>query len=88
MNTQISHPTVGKARKAVGLPTGKRTGRNGKKYPAKITPDPGGKTVDLRAVFLLRAACRFDLYEAGELGLDDAFDPLVPALLSIAGERP
>jgi hypothetical protein len=36
--------------------------------------------IDPRLVFLLRAAARFDLVEAGELSLDQAFGGLLPAL--------
>src|SRR5262249_11974747 len=35
--------------------------------------------VDPRLAFLIRAAVRFDLVESGEMGLDEAFDGLVPA---------
>jgi hypothetical protein len=41
--------------------------------------------VDPRLAFLIRAAVRFDLVEAGELSLDEAFDGLVPAFQSIWG---
>lgn len=39
--------------------------------------------VDARLVFLIRAAVRFDLVEAGEFSLDEAFDGLMPALGAI-----
>lgn len=39
--------------------------------------------VDARLVFLLRAAARFDLFEAGEMTIDEAFDDLLPALDAI-----
>jgi hypothetical protein len=42
--------------------------------------------VDARLAFLLRASVRFDLIELGEMGLDEAFDGLVPAFHSIARE--
>ena len=39
--------------------------------------------VDARLVFLLRAAARFDLFEAGKMTIDEAFDDLLPALDAI-----
>lgn len=36
--------------------------------------------VDARLVFLIRAAVRFDLFEAGDMTIDEAFDGLMPAL--------
>jgi hypothetical protein len=43
--------------------------------------------VDPRLVFLLRAAARFELVEAGELCLDEAFDGLMSALCWEAGHE-
>jgi hypothetical protein len=40
----------------------------------------GVRRVDPRLVFLLRAAARFELVEAGELNLDEAFDGLMSSL--------
>jgi len=39
---------------------------------------------DPRAAFLLRAACRWDLYEVGEMDLDEAFDGLIGPFTAIA----
>ena len=39
---------------------------------------------DPRAAFLLRAACRWDLYEIGEMDLDEAFDGLIEPFMEIA----
>ena len=38
------------------------------------------QAVDPRLVFLLRASARWDLVDAGEMTLDEAFADLVPAL--------
>jgi hypothetical protein len=38
---------------------------------------------DPRLSFLLRAACRFDLVELGELELGEAFDGLIPSFEAI-----
>jgi hypothetical protein len=38
---------------------------------------------DARLVFLIRAAARYDLYEIGEIELDEAIAGLVPAFQSI-----
>ena len=39
---------------------------------------------DPRAVFLLRAACRWELLEVGEMDLDEAFDGLIEPFMAIA----
>jgi len=40
-------------------------------------------TVDPRLIFLLGASIRFDMVEAGELSLDEAFADLMSAFASI-----
>jgi hypothetical protein len=39
---------------------------------------------DPRAAFLLRAACRWELFEVGELDLCEAFDGLIEPFKAIA----
>ena len=48
--------------------------------PILDTSGENAQEVDPRLVFLLRAAARFELVEAGELCLDEAFDDLMAAL--------
>ena len=50
------------------------------KLPQVSRVKVSGDSVDPRLVFLLRAAARFELVEAGELCLDEAFDDLMAAL--------
>jgi hypothetical protein len=38
---------------------------------------------DPRAAFLLRAACRWELFEIGEMDLDTAFDVLIEPFMEI-----
>jgi hypothetical protein len=52
----------------------------GKSPQAVCAKLSGDSTADPRLVFLLRAAARFELVEAGELCLDEAFDGLMSAL--------
>jgi hypothetical protein len=40
--------------------------------------------IDLKLVFLLRAAARFDLVGAGAMDLDEAFDGLIDQFRAIA----
>jgi hypothetical protein len=47
----------------------------------------GACRIDPRLVFLLRAAARFELVEAGQLCLDEAFDGLMSALSWEAGHE-
>jgi hypothetical protein len=39
---------------------------------------------DPRAAFLLRAACRWELLEVGEMDLDEAIDGLIEPFMAIA----
>jgi hypothetical protein len=39
---------------------------------------------DPRAAFLLRAACRWELVEVGEMDLNEAFDGLIEPFMAIA----
>jgi hypothetical protein len=39
---------------------------------------------DPRAAFLIRAACRWDLLEVGEMDLDEAFDGPIEPFMAIA----
>jgi hypothetical protein len=39
---------------------------------------------DARAAFLLRAACRWELFEVGEMELDEAFNGLIVPFTAIA----
>jgi len=52
-------------------------GKSPQAIRAELSSD---NAVDPRLVFLLRAAARFELLEAGELRLDEAFDGLMSAL--------
>ena len=58
---------------------------DGKSPQAIFAELSGDNAVDPRLVFLLRAAARFELLEAGELYLDEAFDGLMSALCWEAG---
>jgi hypothetical protein len=53
---------------------------------AKVS-DESARQVDPRLVFLLRAAARFELVEAGELRLDEAFGGLTSPLCREAGHE-
>jgi hypothetical protein len=53
--------------------------------PLGAVPREDMAEVDPRAVFLLRAAAHLDLFEAGELSLDEAFAGLIAAFDEIMG---
>jgi hypothetical protein len=54
---------------------------NNARHPSRwLISTRGAGRVDPRLVFLLRAAARFELVEAGQLCLDEAFDGLIFAL--------
>jgi hypothetical protein len=61
-------------------------GKSPQVFCAKLSDDTV-RQVDPRLVFLLRAAARFELVEAGELCVDEAFDGLMSALYWEAGHE-
>lgn len=48
---------------------------------------PAIPRIDPRLAWLARAAARHILVEAGEIGLDEAFDDLASSLIAIVPER-
>jgi hypothetical protein len=61
-------------------------GKSPQVVPSKLIGDSDSQ-VDPRLVFLLRAAARFELFEAGELCLDEAFNGLMSALSPEVGHE-